>query len=161
MNASDLIERSKRDAETARAQLLKTFEFVPEDKLTWSPSPTARTALQIVAHCGAANGAFAAVLRGEEPPLSKDPGEAAAQIRDGGKDVATRAAAIRSVNDSTAAVIAALDRVTPDRIGTTPDSPFGPIPFTVWMNLPSMHMGSHAHQIDYLQTIWGDLENHQ
>ena len=31
---------------------------------------------------------------------------------------------------------------------------------STWVNLPGMHMDNHAAQIDYLQTIWGDLANH-
>jgi hypothetical protein len=140
--------------------LLKTFQFVPEDKLKWSPSPTARTPLQIVAHCGVANRAFATVLRGEPLPLSSDPKEAAAQIRDGGKDTATREAAVKLVEDGTAEVLAALDTVSTERAGSTTHTPFGPLPFSIWMNLPSEHMTGHAHQVNYLQTIWGDAENH-
>lgn len=160
MNQSDMIAQAKRDAEEAKAQLLRTFEFVPEDRLGWSPSSTARTALQIVAHCGTANVAFATVLRGEELPLPSNPEEAAALIRAGGREVETREVAVKLVEDSTAEVIAALDRVTADMIETAPTSPFGPLPFPVWMSLPSIHMSGHARQIDYLQTIWGDTDDH-
>ena len=49
----------------AAERLGKTFSFVPDDKLDWSPSRTARTALAIVAHCCQANRMFAKVLGGE------------------------------------------------------------------------------------------------
>jgi hypothetical protein len=64
------------------------------------------------------------------------------------------------VEDSTAAVLEALDSVTAEMLDTAPLSPFGPFPFAFWMQLPAEHMKAHASQIDYLQTIWGDLENH-
>jgi uncharacterized damage-inducible protein DinB len=160
MNLSEQITQLKRDTEAAKVRLLKTFTFVPDDRLQWSPTSTARTALQIVAHCGTANRAFAAAIRGEKLPLSSDPKEAAAQIRDGGKEIQTREAAVQSVEDSTAEVLSALDTVTTERMESKPDTPFGPIPFTVWINIPADHMSGHTAQIDYLQTIWGDQEDH-
>lgn len=161
MDVTALIAQSKKETETAKATLLKTFEFVPEDKLNWSPSSTARTPLQIVAHCGAANGAFAALLRGEPLPLSADPEEATLQIRNAGMDITTREGAVQLVEDSTAAVLQALDQVTEEKLGTSPESPFGAIPYPFWMHVPGDHMRGHAHQIDYIETIWGDYEDHR
>jgi hypothetical protein len=160
MDLTDQIAEMKRKTEAARVQLLKTFEFVPGDKLDWSPSSTARSALRIVAHCGAANVAFATMIRGEGWALSFDPQEAWAQIRAGGSDVSTREAAVKSVEESTAAVLAALDRVSPELAETAVKTAFGPLPFAFCMTFPSEHMGGHARQIDYLQTIWGDVEDH-
>ncbi|MBV9851451.1 MAG: DinB family protein [Armatimonadetes bacterium] len=159
-SAAELIAQAKEATARAKADLLKTFEFVPEDRLAWSPSPTARTPLWIVAHCGASNAAFAAILRGEPLPMPPDPAEAAALIRAGGRETATRLEAVRSVEDSTADIIRALDAVTAARIVTSPESPLGPLPFTVWMQVPAIHMMGHARQLDYLQTIWGDVDYH-
>ena len=159
-DVSQLVAQAKRDTEAAKADLLRTFAFVPDDKLTWSPSPTARSAIQIVAHCGLANSAFSGLLRGEPLPLPADPAEAAAQIRAAGRDVASREEAVRLVEDGTARVIAAVDRVTPEMVATTPDSPFGPLPFPVWMTISALHMGGHARQVDYIQTVWGDVDDH-
>lgn len=160
MNTEDRIAEAKQKTEAATARLLATFAHVPEDKLRWSPSSTARTALQIVAHCGASNRAFAAILRGEPLPLPASLEEAMVVIRAGGKDVATREEAVKLVEDSTAEIMTALDTVTADRIETTPQSPFGPMPFAVWMTIPPDHMGGHSRQIDYLQTVWGDIDDH-
>lgn len=158
--SAELIAQAREAAERAQADLLKTFEFVPEDRLAWSPSPTARTPLWIAAHCGAANAAFAAILRGEPLPLPTDPAEAAAFIRAAGRETATRAEAVRSIQDSSAEVLMALDGVTPALLATSPSSPFGPLPFRVWMQVPFLHMMGHARQLDYLQTIWGDVQDH-
>ena len=156
----ELVARTKEDTERAKAQLLRTFEFVLDEKLLWSPAPSARTAVQIVSHCGMANFAFATALRGEEFELSADPTEAAVQIRLAGREIATREEAVKLVEDSTAEVLEALDNVSEAMLETEPLSPFGPFPFTFWMSLPSDHMTAHVSQIDYLQTIWGDLESH-
>ena len=159
-DVSEMIAQSKQAAEIGKAKLLKIFELVPDDKLTWSPSPDARTAVQIVAHCGLANGAFATILRGEKLPLPADPAEASAMIRKGGRDVTSRETAVQMLESSTADVLAALDKVSAEMFGTSPDSPFGPIPFPFWMGVPGDHMTGHAHQIEYIQTIWGDIQDH-
>ena len=65
------------------------------------------------------------------------------------------------VEQNTVKVLDALDNVTEEMVSSTPMSPFGPIPITFWMKLPAIHMSGHACQLDYLETIWGDLENHR
>jgi hypothetical protein len=154
------IGQAKDATERAAADLRKTFAAVPDDKLDWSPSPTARTPLWLVGHCGAASSAIAALLRGEPLPLPGDTADAAALIRAAGQGVATRAEALSLLDASTAEVLAALDSVTPARVETVPDSPFGQMPFAFWMEVPANHTVAHARQLDYLQTIWGDLQDH-
>lgn len=157
---AELIARTKERVERSKAQLLRTFEFVPDEKLRYAPASSARTALQIVSHCGMANFAFATILRGEELEMPTDPVEAAAQIRMAGHEIAAREEAVKLVEDSSEQVLAALENVTDEMLETAPHSPFGPMPFTFWMALPADHISVHASQIDYLQTIWGDLESH-
>lgn len=159
-NVSELVQKIKDEVESSKQQLLKTFEFVPDEKLTWTPGEPARSAVQIVSHCGMANNAFAAIIRGEKLEVPEDRDERAKLIREAGKDITSRDEAVRLLNDSCAQVTQALDQVTPESLASSPESPFGPVPFTFWMNLPATHMGGHSNQIDYIQTCWGDLEEH-
>ena len=140
--------------------MLAAFSHVPDDKLDWSPAPTAKSALAIVAHCAEANEAFAKVIRGEELPRMESKEEALQNIRESGRDAVSREEAVRQLEETTAAVIAAMDQVRPDQLDTMPDSPFGPMPFRFWLSLPGRHTLGHKYQIDYLQTIWGDLDFH-
>ena len=159
-NVADLIAQSKQNTEMAKGRLLRTFEFIPDDKLTYSPAPTCKHALRIVAHCAVTNNIFATILRGEDLPVSENPDEARAKVAAMESSVTSREAAVKSLEDSTAAVMSALDKVTAESLETSPMSPFGPFPMSFWMALPAMHMGSHAGQIDYIQTIWDDQEFH-
>jgi hypothetical protein len=34
------------------------------------------------------------------------------------------------------------------------------VPVRFWLAQGSEHMAGHAGQLQYLQTIWGDLDNH-
>lgn len=157
----ETIAEAKGRVVATRDDLLTTFAHVPEERLDWSPSEHARSALWLVGHCGAANVAFATFLRGESFPMPDNLGEAMVAIRDGGRDVRTRAAAERSVRESCEEVLAALDTVSGERMGSMSQTPFGPMPYAMWIEASRTHMGDHARQLDYLQTIWGDLADHK
>lgn len=158
---SKLVAQAQETAQQGKDLLLNSFAFVPDDKLTWSPSTSARSAIQIVAHCGEANNAFATLLAGGEVPLVGTPEEASAQIRQAGATVTSREEAVRLVEESTARVLAALNQSTPELYATSPMTPFGPFPYPMWMTLAGEHMSGHAQQLAYVQTIWGDLEDHR
>jgi len=157
---SEIIAQSKRTVEEGKTRLLTIFEFVPNDKLNWSPSPDAKTPVQIVSHCGFANDAFARTIRGEAIELPSDPAEIAAFIRKLGSDVTSREVAVRMVEDTAAQVLEALDNVKPEQLETSPMSPVGPLPFAWWMSFAGEHMAGHGHQLSYIQTTWGDFDDH-
>lgn len=144
----------------AAERLGKTFSFVPDDKLNWSPSPTARTALAIVAHACLANRMFAKVLSGEPISPMPTPEEVGVSSRKFEATIRDRAEAVRLLEETCEGIVAALATMTAERFATSPNSPFGALPMAVWIHLPGRHMDGHAAQIDYLQTIWGDLANH-
>ena len=157
---SETIAQAKQTVEAGKTRLLTVFKFVPEDKLNWSPSPEAKTPVQIVSHCGAANDAFARTIRGETIELPGDPAEIAAFIRKAGSEVTSREVAVRMVEDAATEIFAALDNVTEEDLETSPMSPVGPLPFEWWMSFAGKHMEGHAHQLCYVQTIWGDFDDH-
>jgi hypothetical protein len=66
----DVITMCKERATEELEYFLNTLSFVPADKLTWSPTPTAKSALQIAAHCAGYSGGFASVIR--QPRRSPD-----------------------------------------------------------------------------------------
>lgn len=155
------MSQAKQRITESRDDLLRTYSFVPEEKLTWSPSSTSRSATWLVAHCGLAGQAFAAFLRGERPPMPDDPAELAQQVWNAGREVTSREEAVRLVEESVQALNSALDEMTPERMATVMDLPFGTVPVAFWIEVAATHMSDHARQIDYLQTIWGDLEDHR
>ncbi len=50
----DVISKTKADFVRAKEDLARAFATTPEDRINWSPSPTARTPVQIVAHAAEA-----------------------------------------------------------------------------------------------------------
>ena len=154
------LQAAIEDAEKARDYLLNTFSFVPDDKRFYSPAKGARSAQQLVVHCGMVNGFFAKIIRNEELESPPD--------RDAFRDVlmaeeskiVDQTEAIELVRSSTDEAIAAIRAVTPESFASSPNSPFGPMPMAFWISLPGIHMKAHASQLDYLQTIWGDYQDH-
>jgi hypothetical protein len=159
-NLEEVIANAKAETEKAKNYLLNTFSFVPDDKLNWSPAPGARSALQLVAHCGMANQAFVGPIKGEDIFFPDGVTDIRGWMREGEAAITDRGQAVKLLEESTAAAIAAIDSVTPELLEHSPNSPFGPMPVPFWMGLLAIHMNAHACQIDYLQTIWGDFDDH-
>ena len=153
----DVITMCKQRATEAMEQFLHVLSFVPADKLTWSPTPTAKSALQIAAHCAGYSGGFASIIRtGKFPSVEEFLGPIESAI----KSVTTLDQAETVLRKGIADTIAALDAVRPEQIGAMIDTPIGPQPFTFFMTIPARHLDTHTGQIDYLQTCWDDQEVH-
>lgn len=154
-----MITMCKERATEAMDSFLRTLSFVPSDKLTWSPTPTAKSALQIAAHCAGYSGGFAAIIRAGRFPWSGE--EFRAQVQSAIEAITTLEQAEEVLRKGIADSVAALDTVKPEQIGSTIEAPaLGKTPFLFFMTLPAYHLDGHAAQIDYLQTCWGDQEVH-
>lgn len=154
----DMITMCKERATEALDSFLHTLSFVPEDKLTWRPTPTAKNALQIAAHCAGYSGAFAAIIRaGKFPPIDEFRGRVQSTIA----GISTLEEAEAVLRKGIADTVEALDTVKPEQIDSVIEAPaLGKTPFTFFMTLPAFHLEGHTTQIDYLQTCWGDQEVH-
>lgn len=154
-----IISEAKMQTERNCAQFLHTFSFVPDDKLSWSPSATSKSALQIAAHLAVSNFGISRVIRGEgsgDMPMD----ELMKQMAEQEAALTTREAVIEAIKESTKVVIASLDSINDSNIDATLASPFGEFPAKFWMFLPGNHMMGHAYQVDYIQTIYGDVDFH-
>src|SRR5262245_25475869 len=66
----DVISMCKDQATQAMHWFVRSLSHVPAEKLTWSPTPTARSALQIAAHCAGYSGGFASIISAGRFPSS-------------------------------------------------------------------------------------------
>jgi len=151
----------KKSAVEGMEHFLKVFSFVPDDKLTWAPAPTAKSAIRIAAHTALYAGIFARMIADRKLPQPDNLTEWLAQ-RNAAEVALTSRTEMESIfRKGTDEVIAALNSVPPEAIGARLDSGQGwSMPMTFLLNLPGMHAMSHAAQIDYLQTCWDDQEVH-
>lgn len=154
----DTIARCKRQAERAMEHFLKVLSFVPEEKLDWKPAPTAKSALEIAAHCAGYSSGFAGIIATGAFPQTVDDFLGPIQTRIAGVSNLGQAEAM--LREGTAETLLALDKVQPEWIDATIDTPIGPTPFRFFMTIPANHLINHTGQIDYLQTCWDDQEVH-
>lgn len=156
----DMVATCKQGAVSGMETFLKTFSFVQDDRLNWTPAATAKTPLQIAAHAACTAGNFALLYRdGKFPPV--EAGKFMEYMKQAESVVTTREQAVELLKKNTADLVAALDTMTPEKIALTVDTPFGfAAPMSMFMMVPGVHARNHAAQIDYLQTCWGDQDVH-
>jgi hypothetical protein len=155
----DLISTAKTSLVKSKDRLIKTLSFVPDEKLTWSPSPSSRSALQVAAHVAIATSGIAGALSGGEmPKVSKE--EFFGMMKQMEADISTRDLAIAKLEESVGFALATLDKLTPEQLSGIAETPFGPMPVSLLASILGPHAEGHASQIDYIQTIWGDLQDH-
>jgi hypothetical protein len=53
-----------------------------------------------------------------------------------------------------------LDTLTLEQLESTLHTHFGPVPMSFGITLPAMHTEIHIGQLEYIQTIYGDMERH-
>lgn len=140
---------------------LKTFSFVPDDMLTWSPTPTAKSAIRIAAHTALYAGRFAQMIRERKLPQNQGRLERLARMNEAEAAITSRTEMESIFRKNTEEVLAALDTLKPDDMEITLDSGLGwTVPISFLMNLPRNHAMTHESQIDYLQTCWDDQVVH-
>lgn len=138
---------------------LKALSHVPDDKLDWTPTPTAKSAIRIAAHTAIYAGNFAKMIRDRRLPFGDEIPEFVARNQAAEVAITSKAEMEQVFRKNTDEVIAALDTLTPEDVVLVLDTSLGwTVPMTRLMNLPGWHATLHTGQIDYLQTCWGDEE---
>lgn len=158
---SDSIQRAKDDFLQAKAGLLHVFSTTPDDRLTWSPSPTARSPIHQVVHAAESIRNIHGFLDGR-PFDVPTPEEADRGFREFERRFTQREEATAHFERSADAFVAWLDALPPERLGSLVTTPFGmgDVPTEVAIGFPAMHTRWHQAQVEYIQTIYGDLDWH-
>ncbi len=135
------------------------FAHVPDDKLEWKSTPTAKSALRIAAHTALYAGRFACMIRDRRLPAPENLAEWLAQRDAEEAAITSREDMERIFREGTAEVLEALDTLSPEEVEASLDSGQGwSMPMKQLMGLPGFHATLHAGQIDYLQTCWDDQQ---
>src|SRR5437899_11051128 len=74
-----VVASCKESAVQGMEYFLRNFRFVPDDKLTWTPTPTAKSAIRIAAHTALYAGRFARMIKDRKLPASDNLAEWLAQ----------------------------------------------------------------------------------
>ncbi len=157
----ETIEQAKATYLQAKAQLCSTFGNIPEERLNWSPSQTARTPIQIVAHCATAVKSINAQMEGT-PFHYKTTAEAETAFRKDELQFHSREQVLNYLEEVSNNYLAWLDALTPERLASIAQLPFGlgAMPVENWLPFPAHHTRHHAAQLEYIQTIYGDQDWH-
>ena len=138
---------------------LRNFSYVPDDKLNWTPTPTAKSPLRVAAHTALYGSRFAKMIRTKQVPAVENLAQWLAQRNAEELAVTTREEMEAAFRSGTAEVLEALDGLTHEDLEIDIDSGQGwSMPMRQLINLPGWHATLHLGQIDYLQTCWGDQE---
>jgi hypothetical protein len=151
----DVVSQTKAEYNKINDRLKLVFSHTPDDKLNWSPSPTARTPVEIVAHCASAVTGVMGMLRGK-PFAYTSTEQFDSVLRQEEKAYKTREQVLAALDESSREVIAWLDSLTPEQVSSTVSTFFGEFPMSFAITIPTEHTQSHIPQLEYLQTIWGD-----
>jgi len=155
----NIVEISKKRAVVGMEMFLRNFSHIPDDKLTWRATPTAKPAIRIAAHTALYAGRFAQMINDRKLPAPDNLTEWLAQREAEEIAITCREEMERVFRKGTEEVLAALDTLTPEEIASTLESGQGWTMTMTWlMNLPAWHATLHNGQIDFLQTCWDDQE---
>ncbi len=155
----NLVDACKKRAVGEMELFLRTFAYVPDDKLNWTPTATSKSAIRIAVHTALHAGRFAKMIRDRALPQVDNLEEWLAKNLAEEVAVTDRAEMEAIFRKGTEEVLTALDSLTAEEVEIVLDSGQGwSMPMTQLMNLPGWHATLHAGQIDYLQTCWDDQQ---
>ena len=138
---------------------LRNFSHVPDDKLTWTPTPTSKSALRIAAHAAVTNGNFADMIRNRKLPMGDEIPDFMARNSATEAAITSREEMERVFRENTQKVLDALDTLTDDDLEIVLDSGQGwTMSMAYLTRLPGWHATLHTGQIDFLQTCWDDQQ---
>jgi hypothetical protein len=141
---------AKERTREAHRHLLTGLKYIPDDKLDWVPLGKAKTPRLIALECAGAYKMAARMVRGE--PIEWAQPDAAAYP--------TRESVVEALNAGLAEFEAALDGLTAEQLAEKRPAPWGVTTVGVTIGMAFWHSVYHDGQLNYIQTLWGDLEMH-
>src|SRR4051812_18322600 len=106
------------------ARLSRAFARVPDERLKWAPSPTARSPLELVAHCALSLG-FICELLGGKPYPAPTTAQADAEHLARERAISSREEALGLWNTNHAKYIALIESMTEEDMAKMVELPFG------------------------------------
>lgn len=135
---------------------LRDLGHLSADKLGVSPGGAARSALLFTAEVASFNMLIAQLIRGESPALPSAEERAAYEAT-----VTDHASAQGAVTASVDALVAAIEGADDTQLASEITAPWGSkIVLYRLAIIAVQHMAYHDGQINYIQTLFGDTEEH-
>ncbi len=146
------VKRLERSVNT----LAKSYELVPVDKQEWQPEESGRSARSLIRECVLTQGYYGEIIKtGSAPEMDW------ASEFERVQQIAPEAlvAELRSTGEVLAAVVGSM---TEEQLARTFFFPYGQLEmsFAEFAFIPAWHNDYHCGQINYIQTLYGDREDH-
>ena len=134
-------------------QLLMDLQFIPDDKLDWTPMGKAKTPEAIAVECAGAYRWMAAMLRNDEGAnqLWGD----IAELRPG-----TREGIVKLLEEGWEDLAGALDSLEEAQLAEKRQVFWGEETVGNLLVMAQWHSTYHSGQLNYIQTMLGDMEMH-
>ena len=156
---NQIISEAKAEFIRAKERISKALMTTPNEKINWSPAPSARTPIELVVHAGIGNTIIGNMILGKPFPYgSMAEMDAASKTEE--KKYSTREEALGILEKTSSEYLALLDSLTDEQLKSTVIFGASSFPMASAITFPADHIRSHASQIDYIQTVYGDNEFH-
>ena len=136
--------------------LIAVATATPAERLAWKPLDSGRSILEQLAECSVANRKWAAILRtGVYANLPE--GTYARAVH----EATDLTSAVHMLRKATSELTAAIGSISPDRLGDTIETEWHPYSIARCCLHAYWNMTYHEGQINYIQTLYGDYEEHE
>ncbi len=146
----------QKDFLQATRALTQAFEAIPDEHLHWTPSATTRTPVQIAAHAALSILGIRDYILGKPLP-SSDHAELYKCFRKLEDEYTTRQQVNELLKNSIAEYSAWLETLTPEDLGRPIEGTMSTEPLSEWITFPATHIRYHTGQLEYIQSVHGDL----
>ncbi len=154
---NDVVSQTKSQFIRVKDRMVLLLAKTPDDRINWSPSATSRTPLQQVAHSAMAISGIHGMLLGRPFPF-ENIADMDTSLRADEKKLTTRDDVLSLLEKNGNEYLAWLDTLTAEQLAGTIQSPFGPMPMAGALGFATDHTRGHTAQIEYIQTVYGDLD---
>lgn len=140
-------------------RLKRTVDKTPSERINWSPAPSARSPLHLVAHCANSLEFIGKMFLGI-PYATATTSEADLEFLEMESKIDSLDEAMALWDAKVAEHIAVLKGLTKDQLDGQVRLPFnlGEAPLAAIVNVGSTHTREHLAQLDYIQTMYGDRQ---
>jgi len=158
---NEYVEEQKQAFLRAKNRLTYLLEVTPNDRINWSPSATSRSPIALIVHSASALEGIQGMLMGKPFP-SDSLEDFDKEMRASELGFKTRESAVELLEKNSKAYCDWLDTLDDDKLNELRNFPFGmgEKPVKSGLPFPAFHTQSHVSQLEYLQTIYGDLDWH-
>jgi hypothetical protein len=135
-------------SEKSGQEMLLTLARTPDDRLEWRAEETARTVMDFLRECAVHCDEWAQLLESGVWPE---------QFKTRVGSIASREEAVAEMTASVGRLAAVIRGLPDDRLDLLLKAPWEEAPIGFWVTYAAGHTQYHTGQMNYIQTLYGDM----